>query len=145
VGSKDDDARPGKPNKTPKCLFSTTQARGRKRGGLNSYHQRQGMTNANGRDYSWGICDIRYEIGHPKIFRVRETVSLKFGWVRFSLGLRKTVITTKNASSTSTRRWTSNEDDEGPNGQIRQCTKKFAKRFANFRLERRASILELDS
>jgi hypothetical protein len=78
-----DDARPGKPNKTPKCLFSATQARGRKRGGLKSYHQRQGMSNANARDYSWGICDIRYEIGHPKIFRVRETVSLKFGRVRF--------------------------------------------------------------
>jgi hypothetical protein len=37
-----DDARPGKQNKTPKCLFSTTQARGRKRGGLNSYHQSPG-------------------------------------------------------------------------------------------------------
>jgi hypothetical protein len=70
-----DDARPGKPNKTPKCLFSTTQARGRKRGGLNGYHQCQGMSNANGRDYSWGICDIQYEIGHPKIFRVCKTVS----------------------------------------------------------------------
>jgi hypothetical protein len=78
-----DDARPGKQNKTPKCLLSTTQARGRKRGGLKSYHQRQGMSNANARDYSWGICDIQYEIGHPKIFRVRETVLLKFGRVRF--------------------------------------------------------------
>jgi hypothetical protein len=104
VGSKDDDARPGKPNKTPKCLFSTTQARGRKRGGLNGYHQCQGMLNANGRDYSWGICDIRYEIEHPKIFWVRETVSLKFGWVRFWLGLRKTVITTRSASANPMRR-----------------------------------------
>jgi hypothetical protein len=99
-----DDARPGKQNKTPKCLFSTTQARGRKRGGLKGYHQRQGMSNANARDYSWGICDIRYEIGHPKIFRVHETVSLKFGWVRFWLGLRKTVITMQSASANPTRR-----------------------------------------
>jgi hypothetical protein len=83
VGSKDDDAWPGKQNKTPKCLFSTTQARGRKRGGLNSYHQRRGRLIAKGRDYSWGICDTRYELGHPKIFRVHETVSLKFGLVRF--------------------------------------------------------------
>jgi hypothetical protein len=30
LGSASDDARPGKQNKTPKCLFSTTQARGRK-------------------------------------------------------------------------------------------------------------------
>ena len=87
-----DDARPEKQNKTPKCLFSTTQARGRKRGGLNSYHQRQGMSNANGRDYPWGICDIRYELGHLKIFRVCETVLLKFGLVRFWLGLCKTVM-----------------------------------------------------
>jgi hypothetical protein len=94
--SHGDDAWPGKQNKTPKCLFSTTQARGRKRGGLNGYHQHQGMSNANGRDYSWGICDIRYEIGHPKIFRVRETVLLKFGWVRFWLGLHKTVIMTRS-------------------------------------------------
>jgi hypothetical protein len=72
-----DDTRPGKQNKTPKCLFSTTRARGRKRGGLKSYHQRQGMSNAKARDYSWGICDIRYEIGHPKIFRERETVFAK--------------------------------------------------------------------
>jgi hypothetical protein len=99
-----DDARPGKQNKTPKCLFSTTQARGRKRGGLTGYHQRQGMSNANTRDYSWGICDIRYEIGHPKIFRVRETVSLKFGRVRFWLGLRKMVITTRSTSANPTRR-----------------------------------------
>jgi hypothetical protein len=98
-----DDARPGKPNKTPKCLFSSTQARGRKRGGLNSYHQRQGMSNANGRDYSWGICNIRYEIGHPKIFRVCETVSLKFGQVRFWLGLDKMVITTRSTSANPTR------------------------------------------
>jgi hypothetical protein len=98
-----DDARPGKLNKTPKCLFSTTQARGRMRGGLKSYHQRQGMSNANARDYSWGIRDIRYEIGHPKIFRVRETVSLKFGWVRFWLGLRKMVITMWSASANPTR------------------------------------------
>jgi hypothetical protein len=46
VGSKDDDAWPGKQNKTPKCLFSTTQARGRKQGGLNSYHQHWEMLNA---------------------------------------------------------------------------------------------------
>jgi hypothetical protein len=103
VGSKDDDAQPGKQNKTPKCLFSSTQARGRKRGGLNSYHQRQGMSNANGRGYSWGICDIRYEIGHPKIFWVRKTVSLKFRRVRFWLGLRKTVITTRSALANPTR------------------------------------------
>jgi hypothetical protein len=99
-----EDARPGKQNKTPKCLFSTTQARGRKRGGLKGYHQRQGMSNANTRDYSWGICDIRYEIGHPKIFRVRETVSLKFGRVRFWLGLRKMAITTQSTSANPTRR-----------------------------------------
>jgi hypothetical protein len=99
-----DDARPGKQNKTPKCLFSTTQARGRERGGLKSYHQRQGMSNANARDYSWGICDIRYEIGHPKIFRVCETVSLKFGQVRCWLGLRKTVITTRSTSANPMRR-----------------------------------------
>jgi hypothetical protein len=99
-----DDARPGKPNKTPKCLFSSTQARGRKRGGLKGYHQRRGMSNANGRDYSWGIRDIWYEIGHPKIFRVRETVSLKFGRVRLWLGLCKTVITMRSASANPTRR-----------------------------------------
>jgi hypothetical protein len=69
--------------KTPKCLFSITQARGRRRGGLNSYRQRRGMLNGNGRDYSWGICDTWYELGHPKMFRVHETVSLKFGLVRF--------------------------------------------------------------
>jgi hypothetical protein len=80
--------------KTPKCLFSITQARGRKQGGLNGYHQCQGMSNTNGRDYSWGICDIRYELGQPKIFWVCETVSLKFGLVRFWLGLRKTVMMT---------------------------------------------------
>jgi hypothetical protein len=99
-----DDARPGKPNQTPKCLFSTTQARGRKRGGLKGYHQCRGMSNANARDYSWGICDIRYEIGHPKIVWVCETVSLKFGRVRFWLGLRKTVITMRSASANPTRR-----------------------------------------
>jgi hypothetical protein len=76
--------------KTPKCLFSITQARGRKRGGLNSYHQCQEMSNGNGRDYSWGICDTQYELGHPKIFQVRETVLLKFGLVRFWLGLLET-------------------------------------------------------
>jgi hypothetical protein len=70
VGSKDDDAQPGKQNKTPKCLFSTTQARGRKQGGLNGYHQHRGRLNAKGGHYSWGICDIRYELGHLKIFRV---------------------------------------------------------------------------
>jgi hypothetical protein len=91
VGSKDEDAQPGKQNKTPKCLFSTTQARGRKRGGLNGYHQCQGMLNAKYRDFSWGICDIWYELGHLKIFWVCETVSLKFGLVRFWLGLCKTV------------------------------------------------------
>jgi hypothetical protein len=104
VGSKDDDARPGKPNKTPKCLFSTTQARGRKQGGLNGYHQCQGMLNGNGRDYSWGICDIRYELEHPKIFRVHETVLLKFGLVRFWLGLRKMVMTMGRASANPARR-----------------------------------------
>jgi hypothetical protein len=35
-------ARPGKQNKTPKCLLSATQARGRQQGGLNGYHQCQG-------------------------------------------------------------------------------------------------------
>jgi hypothetical protein len=40
-----DDAQPGKQKKTPKCLFSTTQARGRKQGGLNGYHQCQRMLN----------------------------------------------------------------------------------------------------
>jgi hypothetical protein len=89
--------------KTPKCLFSITQARGRKQGGLNGYHQRQEMSNAKGRDYSWGICDIRYELGHLKIFWVHETASLKFGLVRFWLGLRTMVVTTKNASATPTR------------------------------------------
>jgi hypothetical protein len=54
-----DDARPGKQNKTPKCLFSTTQARGRKRGGLNGYHQCQEMLNANGGDYSWKVCKVQ--------------------------------------------------------------------------------------
>jgi hypothetical protein len=63
--------------KTPKCLFSITQARGRKQGGLNSYHQCRGRLNAKGGHYSWGICDIRYELGHPKIFRVRETASVE--------------------------------------------------------------------
>jgi hypothetical protein len=77
--------------KTPKCLFSITQARGRKRGGLNSYHQHQGMSNSNGRDYSWGICDIRYKLEHPKIFRVHETALLKFGLVKIWLGLHKTI------------------------------------------------------
>jgi hypothetical protein len=103
VGFKDDDARPGKPNKTPKCLFSITQARGRKRGGLNGYHQCRGRLNAKGEHYSWGIHDIRYELRHPKIFRVRETASLKFGRVRFWLGLRETVITTQSASANPTR------------------------------------------
>jgi hypothetical protein len=130
VGSKDDDARPGKPNKTPKCLFSTTQARGRKQGGLNSYHQCQGMLNSKGRDYSQGICDIRYELGHLKVFQVCKTASLKFGRVRFCLGLHTMVVTTKIASATSTGRWASNKDNEGPNGQIRRYTKKFAKHFA---------------
>jgi hypothetical protein len=88
-----DDARPGKQNKTPKCLFSTTQARGRKRGGLNGYHQRWGRLNATGGHYSWGICDMQYEIRHLKILRVHKTVSLKFGLVRFWLGLHKTVMT----------------------------------------------------
>jgi hypothetical protein len=78
-----DDAWPGKQNKTPKCLFSSTQARGRKRGGLNGYHQCQGMLNANGGHYLWGICNIQYEIEHPKIFQVCETVLLKFRLVRF--------------------------------------------------------------
>jgi hypothetical protein len=98
-----DDAWPGKQNKTPKYLFSTTQARGRKRGGLNGYHQHQGRLNAKGGHYSWGICDIRYELGHPKIFRVRKTVSLKFGLVRFWLGLCKTVITMQSASANPAR------------------------------------------
>jgi hypothetical protein len=61
------------------------------------------MLNDNGRDYSWGICDIQYELGHLKIFRVRETVSLKFGLVRFWLGLCTMVVMTKNASATPTR------------------------------------------
>jgi hypothetical protein len=78
-----DDSQPGKPNQTPKCLFSTTQARGRKRGGLNGYHQHQGMLNNNGGHYSWEICDIWYELGHPKIFQVHKTVLLRFGLVRF--------------------------------------------------------------
>jgi hypothetical protein len=89
--------------KTPKCLFSITQARGRKRGGLNGYHQCQGMSNANGRDYSWGICNIRYELGHPKIFRVRETALLKFRLVRFWLGLRTMVVTMKDALANPVR------------------------------------------
>jgi hypothetical protein len=98
-----DDARPGKPNKTPKCLFSTTQARGRKQGGLNGYHQHQGRLNAKGGHYLWGICDIRYELGHLKIFRVCETVSLKFGLVRFWLGLHKMVIMMRSASANPVR------------------------------------------
>jgi hypothetical protein len=66
--------------KTPKCLFSITQARGRKRGGLNGYQQRWGRLNAKGGHYSWGICDIRYELGHLKIFRVCETaLAERFG------------------------------------------------------------------
>jgi hypothetical protein len=89
--------------KTPKCLFSITQARGRKRGGLNGYHQCQGMSNTNGRDYSWGICNIWYELEHLKIFRVRKTASLKFGLVKIWLGLRKTVITTQSALATPVR------------------------------------------
>jgi hypothetical protein len=48
----DDDAQPGKQNKTPKCLFSSTQARGREQGGLNGYHECQGMLNTNGGHYS---------------------------------------------------------------------------------------------
>jgi hypothetical protein len=85
-------------------LFSITQARGRKRGGLNSYHQRRGRLNTKGGHYSWGTCNIRYELGHPKIFRVRETASLKFGQVRSWLGLHKMVITTRSASANPTRR-----------------------------------------
>jgi hypothetical protein len=103
------------------------------------------MLNANGRDYSWGICDIRYELGHLKVFRVCETALLKFGLVRFCLGLCTTVVTTKNALATPTRRWVSNEDDEGPDGQDTMMYKEVHETFRDFRLERRASILELDS
>jgi hypothetical protein len=88
------------------------------------------MLNSKGRDYSQGICDIRYELGHPKVFRVCETASLKFRRVRFCLGLRTMVVTTKIASATSTGQWASNEDNKGPDGQIRRYTKKFAKYFA---------------
>jgi hypothetical protein len=71
--------------------------------GLNGYHQCQGMSNSNGRDYSWGICDIRYELQHPKIFQVRETASLKFGLVKIWLGLHKMVTMTRSASATPAR------------------------------------------
>jgi hypothetical protein len=58
-GLHSDDAWPGKQNKTPKCLFSATQARGRKQGGLNGYHQHQGMLNTNGEEYSWKFCEVQ--------------------------------------------------------------------------------------
>jgi hypothetical protein len=77
------------------------------------------MLNTNGGHYSWGICDIRYELGHPKIFRVRETVLLKFGLIRFWLGLCMMVVMTRNASANPTRQWARNEDDKGPDVEIR--------------------------
>jgi hypothetical protein len=57
----------------------------------------------NGGHYSWGICDIWYELGHPKIFQVHETVLLKFGLVKIWLGLRKTVITMRSTSANPAR------------------------------------------
>jgi hypothetical protein len=103
------------------------------------------MLNSNGRDYSWGIHNIQYELEHLKIFWVRETALLKFGLVRFWLELRTTVVTTKNALATPTRRWASNEDDEGPDSQDMTMYKEVHETFCDFRLERRALILELDS
>jgi hypothetical protein len=96
-------------------------------------------------DYSWGICDIWYELGCPKIFQVHETASLKFRLVRFWLGLRTMVGTTKNASATPTGQWVSNEDDEGPGGRDTTMYEEVHEMFHDFGLERRALILELDS
>jgi hypothetical protein len=103
------------------------------------------MSNANGRDYSWGICDIWYELEHPKIFRVHKTALLKFGLVRFWLGLHMMVVTTKNALATPTRLWASNEDDKGPDSRDTTMYEEVHETFRDFGLERWASILELDS